>query len=109
MPVETSSPCAQLVPNSKNIRAIETTLQIQENNIAGQDSEMAGLHAKITELNEHIVTISMASSGHHGNKTKKSVIADPDIFKADKLDNKNKSRAVPNFLGSSGAQDDGAR
>lgn len=81
----------------KIFEAIETTLQIQENHIAGQDSEMAGLHAKITELNEHIVTISMASSGHHGNKTKKSVIADPDIFKADKLDNKKNQELFQTF------------
>jgi glycerate-2-kinase len=80
--METFSPSTQLLPNSKKIfETIETTLQIQENHIAGQDSETAGLHAKITELNDRIVTISMASSGHHGNKTKKSVIADPDIFK----------------------------
>jgi hypothetical protein len=81
----------------KIFEAIETTLQIQENHIAGQDSETAGLHAKITELNEDIVTISMESSGHHGNKTKKSVIANPDIFKANKLDNKKNQELFQTF------------
>ena len=43
-----------------------------------QDSEIAVLHAKITDLNEHIVKISMASSSYQGNNmTRKSVVADP--------------------------------
>ena len=77
----------------KVFEAIETTLQVQENHIVSQDTEMAGLHAKVTDLNnkiidlnEHIVKLSMGSSSHSANRTRKSVIADPDIFKGDKLD-----------------------
>ena len=85
--------------------AIETTLQAQENHIVSQDTEMAGLHAKITDLNkritdlnEHIVKISMASSGHSAsNRARKSVIADPDIFKGDKLDNKKNQELFQTF------------
>jgi hypothetical protein len=66
---------------------------------------MAGLHAKITDLNkritdlnEHIVKISMASSGHSAsNRARKSVIADPDIFKGDKLDNKKNQELFQTF------------
>ena len=89
----------------KIFEAIETTLQAQENHIVSQDTEMAGLHAKITDLNkritdlnEHIVKISMASSGHSAsNRARKSVIADPDIFKGDKLDNKKNQELFQTF------------
>lgn len=88
----------------KVFEAIEITLQAQENHIVSQDTEMAGLHAKIADLNnkimdlnEHIVKMSMTSSGHSANKTKKSVIADPDIFKGDKLDNKKNQEHFQTF------------
>jgi hypothetical protein len=54
------------------------------------------LHAKITDLNEHIVKISMASSGYQvNNKTRKSVIADPDIFRGDNSDNQELFQTFP--------------
>ena len=88
----------------KIFEAIETTLQAQENHIVGQDTEMAELHAKIADLNskviglnEHIVKMSMASSGHPDNRTRKGVIADPDIFKGDKLDNKKNQELFQTF------------
>jgi len=88
----------------KVFEAIETTLQVQENHIVSQDTEMAGLHAKVTDLNnkivdlnEHIVKLSMASAGHSANRTRKSVIADPDIFKGDKLDNKKNQELFQTF------------
>jgi len=89
----------------KIFEAIETTLQVQENHIVSQDTEMTRLHAKITDLNkkiidlnEHIVKISMASSGHPANnRTRKGVIADPDIFKAVKLDNKKNQELFQTF------------
>jgi hypothetical protein len=69
-------------------RAVETAMQAQESYIANQDSEIAGLHARIDELNEHIAKTARMSVYTRVNGTKKSLISDPDIFKGDEMDNK---------------------
>ena len=60
---------------------------IRETYTANQDSEIAGLQARIDELNEHILKTARMSVYTRVNGTKKSLI-DPDIFKGDEMDNK---------------------
>ena len=78
-------------------RAIETAMQSQESYIANQNSEIAGLHARIDELNEHIVKTAMMPVYTHANETEKSLISDPDIFKGDEQDIKKSQELFDTF------------
>jgi len=72
-------------------------MQSQESYIANQDSEIAGLHARIDELNEHIVKTAMMPVYTHANETEKSLISDPDIFKGDEQDIKKSQELFDTF------------
>jgi len=72
-------------------------MQSQESYIANQDSKIAGLHARIDELNEHIVKMAMMPVYTHANETEKSLISDPDIFKGDEQDIKKSQELFDTF------------
>ena len=65
--------------------------------IASQDSEIAKLHARIDELNEHTVKTTMMSVYTHANETEKCLISDPDIFKGDEQNIKKSQELFDTF------------